>query len=355
MKETTPIKQKDDKGPKQRGWRFFDSLYMDIAIDLGTSNTLIYTKEKGVVYNEPSVVALNNSGQVIAVGHQARLMHEKTHKNLHTVSPLKGGVIADIDVAERMMKEMIRKIKGTWHSRIRQMIVCVPNGITDVERSAVRASAKTTGAKSVHLVDETIAAAVGVGLDVRQPVGNMIVDIGGGTTEIAIISLAGIVYARSVRTGGDDLNEDIINYFRRNHNLLIGQRTAERVKMEIGSAGILREEQEMLTKGRDLVSGIPRTRMVTSQDVRAAMSESVKTIIEAITKSLEQTPPELSADILERGIILTGGGALLQNLDQMIAETTELPVHVADDPLTAVVRGTGKILIDPDYYQTVLM
>ena len=290
----------------------------------------------------------------MATGHEARLMHEKTHRNIRTVRPLRDGVIADFEVAEQMMRGMIKKVKVKWYSTTRQIVVCVPSGITEVERRAVRDSAEHAGAKEVYLVDEPMAAAIGIGLDVHEPVGNMIVDIGGGTTEIAVIALSGIVYAQSVRLGGDELNDDIINYFRRNHNLLIGERTAEKIKCEIGSAAPLDEELEMITKGRDLVNGVPRTRQVTSKDVREAISESVNTIVESITKSLEQTPPELSADILDRGIMLTGGGALLKNLDKLIMETTDLPVHIAEDPLTAVVRGTGSILEDIEHYRTVV-
>lgn len=340
------------KNQKKQG--LFDFLYTDIAIDLGTANTLIYARNKGIVLNEPSIVALNNQGQPVAIGHEARLMHEKTHKNIRTVRPLRDGVIADFEVAEHMIRGMIKNVKKKWYSTTRQMVVCVPSGITEVERRAVRDSAEHAGAKEVYLVDEPMAAAIGIGLDVHEPVGNMIVDIGGGTTEIAVIALSGIVYAQSVRLGGDELNEDIINYFRRNHNLLIGERTAEKIKCEIGSAAPLDEELEMITKGRDLVNGVPRTRQVTSKDVREAISESINTIVEAITKSLEQTPPELSADILDRGIMLTGGGALLNNLDKLITETTDLPVHIAEDPLTAVVRGTGAILEDLDYYRSVI-
>jgi len=332
----------------------FDWLYTDIAIDLGTANTLIYARGEGIVLNEPSIVALNSQNEPVATGHEARLMHEKTHKNIRTVRPLRDGVIADFEVAEQMIRGMIKKVKMKWYSSTRQMVVCVPSGITEVERRAVRDSAEHAGAKEVYLVDEPMAAAIGIGLNVHEPVGNMIVDVGGGTTEIAVIALSGIVYAQSVRLGGDELNDDIINYFRRNHNLLIGERTAEKIKCEIGSASPLDEELEMTTKGRDLVNGVPRTRHVTSKDVREAISESVNTIVEAITKSLEQTPPELSADILDRGIMLTGGGALLKNLDKLIMETTDLPVHIAEDPLTAVVRGTGAILEDLDFYRTVV-
>ncbi|MCA1802479.1 MAG: rod shape-determining protein [Rhodothermaceae bacterium] len=332
----------------------FDWLYTDIAIDLGTANTLIYARGQGIVLNEPSIVALNNANEVVAIGHEARLMHEKTHRGIRTVRPLRDGVIADFEVAEQMIRGMIKKVKVKWYSTTRKMVVCVPSGITEVEKRAVRDSAEHAGAKEVYLVDEPMAAAIGIGLDVHEPVGNMIVDIGGGTTEIAVIALSGIVYAQSVRLGGDELNEDIINYFRRSHNLLIGERTAEQVKCLIGSAAPLDEEIELTTKGRDLINGVPRTRTITSKEAREALSESVNTIVESVTKSLEQTPPELSADILDRGIMLTGGGALLKNLDKLIMETTDLPVHIAEDPLTAVVRGTGKILENLDYYKSVL-
>ncbi len=332
----------------------FDWLYTDIAIDLGTANTLIHSRNHGIVLNEPSIVALNLEGQAVAIGHEARLMHEKTHKKIRTVRPLRDGVIADFEVAEHMIRGMIKKVKVSWYSTTRKMVVCVPSGITEVEKRAVRDSAEHAGAKEVFLVDEPMAADIGIGLDVHEPVGNMIVDIGGGTTEIAVIALSGIVYSQSVRLGGDELNEDIINYFRRNHNLLIGERTAEQVKCQIGSATPLDEELELTVKGRDLVNGVPRTRVVTSKDIREAISESVNTIVESVTKSLEQTPPELSADILDRGIFLTGGGALLKNLDKLIMETTDLPVHIAEDPLTAVVRGTGKVLEDLNYYRAIL-
>lgn len=343
---------KEQQNQQKAGW--FDWLYTDIAIDLGTANTLIYSRGEGIVLNEPSIVALNSQNEPVATGHEARLMHEKTHKNIRTVRPLRDGVIADFEVAEQMIRGMIDKVKMKWYSSTRQMVVCVPSGITEVERRAVRDSAEHAGAKEVHLVDEPMAAAIGIGLNVHEPIGNMIVDIGGGTTEIAVIALSGIVYAQSVRLGGDELNDDIINYFRRNHNLLIGERTAEKIKCEIGSAAPLDEELDMETKGRDLVNGVPRIRHVSSKDVREAISESVNTIVESITKSLEQTPPELSADILDRGIMLTGGGAKLKNLDKLIIETTDLPVHIAEDPLTAVVRGTGAILEDIEYYRTVI-
>ncbi len=354
MPQTTVASTAKKPAKHKKPGGLLDWLYTDIAIDLGTANTLIYEREHGIVLNEPSIVALNKENQTVAIGHEARLMHEKTHREIRTVRPLRDGVIADFEVAELMIRGMIKKVKTRWYSTTRKMVVCVPSGITEVERRAVRDSAEHAGAKEVYLVDEPMAAAIGIGLDVHEPVGNMIVDIGGGTTEIAVIALSGIVYAQSVRLGGDELNEDIINYFRRNHNLLIGERTAEYVKCTIGSAAPLDEELEITAKGRDLVNGAPRTRTVTSKDVREALSESVNTIVESVTKSLEQTPPELSADILDRGIMLTGGGALLKNLDKLIMETTDLPVHIAEDPLTAVVRGTGAILEDLDYYKSVV-
>jgi len=354
MPQTTVASTAKKPAKHKKPGGLLDWLYTDIAIDLGTANTLIYEREHGIVLNEPSIVALNKDNLAVAIGHEARLMHEKTHREIRTVRPLRDGVIADFEVAELMIRGMIKKVKTRWYSTTRKMVVCVPSGITEVERRAVRDSAEHAGAKEVYLVDEPMAAAIGIGLDVHEPVGNMIVDIGGGTTEIAVIALSGIVYAQSVRLGGDELNEDIINYFRRNHNLLIGERTAEYVKCTIGSATPLDEELEITAKGRDLVNGAPRTRTVTSKDVREALSESVNTIVESVTKSLEQTPPELSADILDRGIMLTGGGALLKNLDKLIMETTDLPVHIAEDPLTAVVRGTGAILEDLDYFKSVV-
>lgn len=344
-----PKKSKSKKG-------FFNSFNTDLAIDLGTANTLIYIKDKGIVLNEPSIVALTPKGEVIAVGREAQLMHEKTHSNIQTVRPLKGGVIADFDIAEHMIKEMINKVmKKKWFSSITKMFVTVPNGITEVERMAVRDSAENAGAKQVFLIEETIAAAVGVGLDVKEPVGNMIVDIGGGTTEIAIISLSGIVFSKSVRIGGEKMNEEIVNYVRRKYNLLIGERTAEQIKIRIGSAVPFDEELTMDTKGRNLVSGIPKTLTITSEDVREAISEDIRTCLLAITKSLENTPPEISADILDRGIILTGGGALLKGIDTLISESIGLPVHVADDPLTTVVKGTGIVLENHNDYLGVLL
>jgi len=332
----------------------FDMFYTDIAIDLGTANTLISSKNNGIVLREPSVIAFDNLGLPISVGQEAWRMHEKTHKNIRTVRPLRDGVIADFDAAEHMIRGMIKSVKRKWYASTRQMVICVPSGITDVEKRAVRDSAEHAGAKEVYLVEEPMAAAIGVGIDVQKPEGHMIVDIGGGTSEIAVIALSGIIHAQSIRLAGDKFTEDIITYFRRNHNLLIGERTAERIKMEIGSAAPLDKELTMTTKGRDLVNGIPKSIKVTSSEIREAIGQSVNSVIEYVVKSLEKTPPELAADILDHGIILAGGGALLKNLDKSITEMTDLPVHVAEDPLTAVVRGTGAILNNLDYYRDVV-
>lgn len=332
-----------------------DLFYNDIAIDLGTANTLIATKRNGIVYSEPSVIAFNPQGSPVSIGREAWMMHEKTHKEIRTVRPLKDGVIADFEAAEHMIRGMIKCAKKKWYSSTRQMVICVPCGITDVEKRAVRDSAEHAGAREVHMVEEPMAAAIGVGLPVHEPKGHMIVDIGGGTTEIAVIALSGIVHSQSVRLAGDKLTDDIIHYFRRTQNLLIGYKTAEKIKCEIGSATPLDEELEMDVKGRDLVKGIPKTLRVSSADVRDALSQSVNLIVQAILGSLEKTPPELAADILDHGIILAGGGALLKNLDRRIAEQTDLPVHIAEDPLTAVVRGTSAVLDDLEYYKAVLV
>lgn len=328
--------------------------YNDYAIDLGTANILISTKNHGIVLQEPSIIAFNNEGVPVSIGHEAWLVHEKTHKNIRTVRPLRDGVIADFEAAEQMIRGMIKSVKRKWYTSTRQMVVCVPSGITEVERQAVRNSAEHAGAKEVYLVDEPMAAAIGIGLNVHEPVGNMIVDIGGGTTEIAVIALSEVINAQSVRLAGDKFTEDIITYFRRNHNLLIGERTAENIKCKIGSAAPLEEELEMAIKGRDLVNGIPKTLHATSQDVRKAIGPSVNLVVESIVKTLEQTPPELSADILDRGITLAGGGALLKYIDRRIKDLTDLPIHIAEDPLTAVVRGTNAVLNNLDHYRAVV-
>jgi rod shape-determining protein MreB len=327
----------------------------DVAIDLGTANTLIYIRGRGIVLNEPSIVAVDASTrQVRELGYEALQMHERTHKDIETIRPLKDGVIADFEVAEQMIRGLIRKVQESWLSTIRRMVVCVPSGITEVEKRAVRDSAEHAGAKQVHLIQEPMAAAVGIGLDVDEAVGNMIVDIGGGTTEIAVIALSGIVIDEAIRVGGDELDTAIVQYFKRNHNLLIGHRTAERIKCEIGSALELDPEMELAVKGSDLVSGIPKLRTISSVDVREALRDGLDQVNAAVLRCLERTPPELGGDVLERGIMLTGGGAMLQGIDAMIRDRVELPVYVAEDPLTAVVRGTGKVLENLEQFERVL-
>ncbi len=334
---------------------FLNFLSNDIGIDLGTANTLIYVKNKGIVVNEPSIVAFEeNTGKVVAVGKEAREMLGRTHQDIMTIRPLKDGVIADFEANEVMMREFIKKAKVNRIS-IGKIVVCVPSGITEVEKRAVRDSAERAGAREVYLVAEAMASAIGIGLDIEKPMGNMIVDIGGGTCEIAVISLGGIVLHTSIRIGGDEMNEAIIQYFKKNYNLLIGEKTAEMLKCEIGSVMPLEEEITTHVKGRDLIDGIPKTVEVNSAEIREALMDPVNTIVESIRLTLERTPPELSSDILDHGIILTGGGGLLRKLDELIQKETQLPVNVAEDPLTSVVRGTGKILTDFNRYLKVLL
>lgn len=327
----------------------------DVGIDLGTANTLIWQKGKGIVLNEPSIVSFDRSTKaIIAIGTEAQEMVGKTHRDIKTIRPLKDGVIADFEIAEGMLRAFIRKMSASWQPA-RRMVICVPSGITEVEKRAVRDSAEHAGAKEVHLIAEPMAAAIGVGLDVHEAMGNMIVDIGGGTTEIAVIALSGIVADESIRIAGDELTNAIVNWFKRHHNILIGDRTAEIIKVNVGSAWPLEEELEIEVKGRDMVSGIPKSIVVSSEEIREALSENITVIVEAVLNLLEKTPPELSADIFDRGIVLTGGGALLKGLDERLRRETSLPVHVADDPLSAVVRGTGKVLEDLPAYSSVLI
>ncbi len=333
----------------------FFNFTQDVAIDLGTANTLVYIRGEGIVLNEPSIVAVDyNTREVREIGYEALQMHERTHKNLETIWPLKDGVIADFKVAEQMIQGLLKKVKKNWLTSISSMVVCVPSGITEVEKRAVRDSAEHAGASQVSLVSEPMAAAVGIGLDVSEAVGNMVVDIGGGTTEIAVIALSGIVIDESLRVGGSELDNAIMQYFKRNHNLLIGSRTAERIKCEIGSAIELDSELELSVKGRDLVSGIPKLRTISSVNVREALHDSLDQISAAVLRALERTPPELGADVLERGIMMTGGGAMLEDIDKMLRDRVELPVYVAENPLTAVVRGTGEILENLEDYERVL-
>jgi rod shape-determining protein MreB len=327
----------------------------DLAIDLGTANTLIWLRGKGIVLNEPSIVAFDRTNKkIVALGKEAQQMLGRTHRDIRTIRPMKDGVIADFEIAEGMIREFIRKIHASWLPS-RRIVISVPSGVTEVEKRAVRDAAEHSGAKEVHLVAEPMAAAIGVGLDVEAPVGNMIVDIGGGTTEIAVIALSGIVNEESIRVAGDEMNNAIIQFFKKNHNILIGERTAEAIKCEVGSAMPLKEEVSIRVKGRDLVNGIPKTTEASSVEIREALSEPIAQIVEAVKLTLERTPPELSADILDRGVMLSGGGALLKGLDERLRLETSLPVHVAEDPLTAVVRGTGKILENISRYQNVLI
>ena len=335
------------------GISFWNYLSGDMAIDLGTANTLIYLKGQGIVIDEPSIVARNSrTGQIIAVGNDAKEMLGKTHQDIEVIRPLKDGVIANFEVTEGMLQGFIKKVKISRIARPR-MVIGVPTGITEVEKRAVKDSAERANAREVHLIGEPVAAAIGIGLEIDKPIGNMIVDIGGGTTEIAVIALNGIVTHESVRIGGDEMDEAIVQYFKREHNLLIGERTAEDIKCEIGSATAV-EEVTKAVKGRNLIAGIPKTIQVTSSEIREALRDTVDSIVQSVTESLEKTPPELSSDILDRGIILTGGGALLKGLDQRLRDETDLPVNVAEDPLRTVAYGTGKILENIEKYATVL-
>ena len=332
-------------------------LSSDVAIDLGTANTLICIPGNELpVVDEPSIVARNRATKkAIAIGSEALLMHERTNKNIETIRPLNEGVIGDFQVAEQLIRGLIRKVRKGWMASIRQMVICIPSGITEVEKRAVRESAEHAGARKVFLIAEPMAAAIGIGMDINAPIGNMIVDIGGGTTEIAVISMSGIVVDESIRTGGDDMDQAIVQFCKKHHNLLIGNRTAERIKIEIGSAAPLEQELELAVKGRDLITGIPRVRTIESVSIREALADSVSAISRAVVRCLEQTPPELGADILERGIQLTGGGAKLKGIDEAIKARAELPVYVADNPLYAVVRGTYHALMNMSEYEKVLI
>jgi rod shape-determining protein MreB len=319
----------------------------DLAIDLGTANTLVYAKNKGIVVREPSIVAVNKiNNNVEAVGKEAKDMLGRTPGNIVAIRPMKDGVIADFEVTEKMIKYFIEKAHGRRFLVKPRIVISVPSEITQVEKRAVKDSALRAGATEVYLIEQAMAAAIGAGLPITDPTGNMIVDIGGGTTDVAVISLAGIVYSRSVRVAGNEMDDAIIQYIKRKYNLLIGERTAEQVKMEIGSAFPLDEEMTMEIKGRDLVEGVPKTLVVSDEEIREALSETVATIVEAVRVALERTPPELSADIMDKGIIIAGGGSMLKNLDKRLREETGLPVTLAEDPLACVALGTGQMLTD---------
>ena len=321
----------------------------DMAIDLGTANTLVYVKGRGIVLNEPSVVAIvdhRGKKQVLAVGEEAKLMLGRTPDNIEAIRPLRDGVIADFEIAEEMIKHFIRKVHNRGSFASPQVVVCVPSGSTAVERRAIQESAESAGARRVFLIEEPMAAAIGAGLPVTEPTGSLVVDIGGGTTEVAVLSLGGIVYAKSVRVGGDKMDQAIISYIRRNHNLLIGESSAERIKKEIGTAAAPEDGvgESMEVKGRDLMNGVPKELLINQRQIGESMAEPVGAIIETVKTALEHTAPELAADIVDKGIVLTGGGALLGNLDAVLREATGLPVSIGDEPLTCVAVGTGRAL-----------
>jgi len=340
--------------------KLFGFLSADMAIDLGTANTLVYVKGRGVVLNEPSVVAIadvKGKKHVLAVGNEAKQMLGRTPGNINAIRPLRDGVIADFEVAEEMIKYFIRKVHNRRSFASPQIIVCVPSGSTAVERRAIQDSAESAGARRVLLIEEPMAAAIGAGLPITEPSGSMVVDIGGGTTEVAVLSLGGIVYSRSVRVGGDKMNEAIIAYIRRNHNLLVGESSAERIKEEIGSACPPEEGEgrTMEIKGRDLMNGVPKELIMSERQIAESLAEPVGAIIEAVKVALEHTAPELAADIVDKGIVLTGGGGLLGNIDFVLRHATGLPVSIADDPLSCVVLGTGRALEEMKRLKNVLI
>jgi rod shape-determining protein MreB len=335
---------------------FFDFISSDIGIDLGTANTLVFVRGQGIVLNEPSVVAVEKAtGKVLAVGSAAKEMLGRTPGEIAAIRPLKDGVIADFEISEKLLSDFIRRVIRHRYLMKPRIVISVPSGITEVEKRAVRDSAENSGAREVYLIQEPMAAAIGVGLPVDQPSGVMVIDIGGGTSEIAVIALNGIVNNFSIRIAGDEMNESVVMYLKKNYNLLIGELTAEEIKIKIGSAFPLEKEISMEIKGRDLVAGVPKNLKLSSVQVREALVEPIDRIVEAVRQSLEKTPPELASDILERGIILTGGGGLLRGLDKRLRQETNLPVNVAEDPLTCVVRGTGKVLENMHLYSKVLM
>lgn len=338
--------------------RFFGSFSQDLGIDLGTANTLVYSREKGIIVNEPSVVAMNTkTKQILAIGSEARRMVGKTPAHIVATRPLRDGVISDFEVTEHMLRYFIEKVHHDSFSLFPRprVVIGIPSGVTEVERRAVEDAVMRAGARQAFLIEEPMAAAVGARLPVQDSAGNLIVDIGGGTTEVAVISLGGVVVSRSLRIAGDELNENIIQYARDEFNLLLGERTAEEIKISIGSAWELPEPLEMPMRGRDLVTGLPKEVIVNDTHIREAMARSVRTIVNSIKATVEETPPELLADIMERGIILAGGGGLLRGLDKLVAATTQIPTRVTDDPLTVVARGTGIVLEDLEALREVLV
>jgi rod shape-determining protein MreB len=328
----------------------------DMAVDLGTANTLVYVRGRGIVLNEPSVVAINtNTGKIVAVGIEAKRMIGRTPGNIVAVRPLKDGVIADFDVTERMLRYFIQKVHKRRHFAKPRIVVAVPSGITGVEQRAVKEAGYQAGARRVYIIEEPMAAAIGAGLPVHEPTGNMVVDIGGGTTEVAIISLGGIVTSQSVRVGGDELDQAVISYSKKEYSLMLGERTAEEIKMAIGSAYPFTDEPHAEIRGRDLVSGLPKTIIISAEEVRRAIEEPVNAIVDAVKTTLDKCPPELSGDVMDRGVALTGGGALLKNLDERLREETGMPIHLVDNPLDSVVLGTGKCVEDFESLRQVLV
>ncbi len=337
---------------------FFGLFSNDLAIDLGTANTLIYQRGHGIVCNEPSVVAVQNEGgrrKVVAVGSEAKNMLGRTPDSITAIRPMREGVIADFEITEEMLRRLIRKVQNNRSFVRPRIIICVPHGITEVEKRAVRESAQSAGAREVYLIEEPMAAAIGAGLPITEACGSMVLDIGGGTAEIAVISLKGIVYSRSVRVGGDKMDEAISSYLKRRYNILVGERTAEQIKIAVGSALPTGENLSVEVKGRDLVMGVPKTVRVREEEVRDALTEPLNQILEVVRLSLEKTPPELSGDIVDRGITLTGGAALLRNLDKLISRETGLPVVLVDDPIAAVVLGSGAVLDQLDLLRDVVI
>lgn len=339
----------------KKGFDYILDLFSnDIGIDLGTATTLVYVKGKGIVLCEPSVVAVERgTSHVLAVGEEAKRMLGRTPGNIVAIRPMRDGVITNFEVTEAMLRHFIRKVRARRFQIRPRIIIAIPSGITEVERRAVKESAERAGARDVFLIEEPVAAAIGVGLPIQEPVGNMIIDIGGGTTEIAVISLAGTVFSKSIRIGGDEMNEAIIEYLKKTYNLMVGERTAEDIKIKIGSAYPLEEEMSLEVKGRDLIAGLPKAVTITSEEIRESLQEPLRAILEVTKISLERTPPELASDLIEHGIVMAGGGSLLKGLDRLISEETGLPVHVADDPVTAVANGTGKVLNEMKYLKKV--
>jgi rod shape-determining protein MreB len=333
-------------------WGLFSN---DIAIDLGTATTLVYVRGEGIVLSEPSVVAVDRgTNRVRSVGAEAKLMLGRTPSNIVAIRPMRDGVIADFEITESMIRHFIRKVHNSRRMSRPRMIIGIPSGITEVERRAVRESAERAGAREVYLITEPMAAAIGAGLPIQEPAGNMVVDVGGGTTEVAVISLGGIVVFKSSRTAGDELDNAIIQHIKREYSMFIGERTAEEIKIKIGSAFLMEEEETMEVKGQDLVAGLPKTMTITSEEIRKALEEPVSEIVSSIRQTLERTPPELAADIVDRGMVLTGGGALLRGLDRLISEETKLPVIIAERPIDCVVLGAGKALEELDILREVL-